>query len=351
MRILHTADVHLAADESATMDALDAVLAAAADRDADLLTVGGDLFDSEADAERLRPDLRDRFSGLSHPVLTIPGNHDAAAFREDLFFGEDFRPAVAEPFEHVAFPDAGVRVTCLPYTPRPTEDLLVDLREREPFQGTEILLLHCSLEAPFSDRVVGAEEELRYFPVGAETLAELDFAYYLAGHYHSPRRVALSNGGTFVYPGTPASVTRSETGRRNVADLDTADGRIGLRAIETFHYDELTVTVLPGEADRAVAEVEDWVEARRDRDVAAEITVTGHVAMPEAAFEAALADASGGVPVDNRTTGVERVLHHPLYRAFQDELAERDLPEDLERAVRERTLRVFSELHSGERLS
>lgn len=349
-RILHTADVHLAADHPERREALEAVLQLAEAEDADLVTVGGDLFDSDVDAGSLRPQLRDLFADRPYQVLTIPGNHDEAAFQDDLFFGEDFQPAVADPFEHVFLGDDEVRVTCLPYTRRATEDLLVEFAEREPYEGTEILLLHCSLDAPFGDRVVGDEEE-RYFPISKETLAELDFDYYLAGHYHSAHRVELPNGGSFAYPGTPASVTRGETGPRNVALLDTEADRLELRTLETFHYDHLEVTVAPGEEDRALAEVESWVGAREDRNVEAELTVTGHVTTDESDFADDLEAASGAVPVTNDTAHVGRVVAHPLYQSFEDRLAERDLEDDLEDAVRSRTLRVFSDLVSGGRLS
>lgn len=113
---LHTADVHFAAVHPERLEALVTVLVRAESEDADLLTIGGALFDSEVDADELRGELRDRFSDLPFTVLTDPGNHDEEAFREDLFFGEDFTAAVDEPFEHYTV--AGdVRLACLPYTP------------------------------------------------------------------------------------------------------------------------------------------------------------------------------------------------------------------------------------------
>lgn len=66
------------------------------------------------------------------------------------------------------------------YPPRPTEDLPVELTEREPFYGTEILLLHCSLGAPFADCTVGDEDARPYFPAeyeGGATLGAPHLAY------------------------------------------------------------------------------------------------------------------------------------------------------------------------------
>lgn len=348
-RICHTADVHLARDGPERREALEAVLDAAVEADADLVTIGGDCFDSEADAEALRGDLRSTFADLPFQVLAIPGNHDEAAYRDDVFFGQAFEAAVGEPFEHVYPPETDLRVTCLPYTPRADEELLVSLADRDPFDGDEILLLHCSLEAPF-DGDAGDETDQRYFPVTESALAELDFDAVLAGHYHSAHEVSLSGGGTFVYPGTPASVTRSETGPRTVAILDTDREAVERHRLGTFHYDHLDVEVAPGEEAAAVERVEDWVEERRDRRVEASITVTGHLSGDEADFAASLAAASGDVPVENRTTSVDAILSHPLYRDFEARLAERDLDDDLAADVRDRTLRAFSELASEGRL-
>lgn len=344
-RLLHTADVHLAADHPERRDALDQVIGRAEEDDVDVLTIGGDLFDSEVDADELRPELRDRFSDLPFPIVAIPGNHDEEAFREDLFFGENFQPAVDEPFEHVTVAGGEVCLTSLPYTPRPTEDLLVEFNEREPFDGTEILLLHCSLEAPFADRTVGNEEAQRYFPIGKATLAELGFDYYLAGHYHSAHRVELPNGGTFVYPGSPASVTRSETGQRSTALLDTDADTLELPVLDTFHYDHKEFEVVPGEEDRMIEAVEEWATQRAGRNVDATITVTGHVDTDETSFEEALDDASGAIPLDNLATSASPVLSNPLYQSFLEELEACDFDDDsLREAVEQRTIRVFSEL-------
>lgn len=343
-KVLHTADVHLSSDRPERRDALDTVLEVAVSEEVDLLTIGGDLFDSEIDTDELRGDLRERFSDLPFSIIAIPGNHDEEAFREDLFFGEDFQPAVEEPFEVNNVTD-DLRLVCLPYTTRPTEELLVEFKDREPFEGTDILLLHCSLEAPFADRDVGDEETQRYFPIGKETLAELDFDHYLAGHFHSAHRVELPNGGTFVYPGTPASITRGETGQRSVVLLDTESDRLDLPTIDTFHYDQCEFEVFPGEEEAIIERIEAWVTDRVGRNVEASITVTGHVDTDEQSFDVALDDASGSIPVDNQTTSVSTVLANPLYQSFEEELQARDLEDDtLQEAVRQRTGRVFSEL-------
>ena len=57
-RLLHTADVHLRADAPERLDALRECLVLAESTAVDVVTIGGDLFDSPEDAEALRPTLR-----------------------------------------------------------------------------------------------------------------------------------------------------------------------------------------------------------------------------------------------------------------------------------------------------
>lgn len=322
VQILHTSDIHLTPDAKERHTALETVLSRADAIDADLVTIGGDLFDSDVAAERLRDSLRTLFSDRSYPILTIPGNHDAEAFRSNLFFGEAFRPATETPFEQVIIDD--IRITALPYTPQATDDLLVGLRERESFDGAEALLLHCSLEAPVQGGV-GDEGDQRYFPITKEELAELGFEYYLAGHYHSQHRTELSNGGTFVYPGTPASVTRKETGRRTAVRIDTdAAQDVTLEPLNSFHYDALELRVTPGEEDRVLDEIQSQVAIWDGRHVEPEISVDGFTEMDETAFSEALRDVSGDVAVENSTRTVEHILTHPLFETFQQRLTQRE---------------------------
>lgn len=351
-RLLHTADVHLSTDAPERSEALAETLEVAEAEAVDIVTVGGDLFDSERDSDALRPDLRQLFSDRPYDVLTIPGNHDEAAFSADLHYGESVTAVVGEPYEHVTGPDGTVRITCVPYTAAAVDEVLIALADREPFDGVEVLLLHCSLEAPFQDVSEGDEATHRYFPVTRETLADLDFDYYLAGHYHSTHHVELPNGAPFVYPGTPASVTRTETGPRTVALVDTATHQVSFERLEAFYYDALDLTVTPGEADAVLDEIAAWVADRRDRNVDAAITVSGHVAMAETAFQRELDEVTEGVSVENRTTGVREVLAHPLFEEFEGKLEAREFEDESLRAdVRTRAIRIFSALSAGGQLS
>jgi DNA repair exonuclease SbcCD nuclease subunit len=346
-RVIHTADVHLSEDHPERKETLEKVLELGDEEGVDAVTVGGDLFDSDRDSESLRPELRETFSDRSYDVITIPGNHDEQAFNGDLHFGECFRAAGQEPYGSI---DIGeLRVTYIPYTQRRSEEVLKEVAGREPHEGPEALMLHCSLEAPFDTTSEGEGEERRYFPVTREALADLDFDYYLSGHFHSPHRLNLPNGSVFIYPGTPASVTSKEEGLRNVALLDTEEGNIDLLQLDTFHYDSLELSVSPGEEQEVVEEVSDWVNEREGRNAELSVRVSGHTELGEGEFADALEEGAADVELHNDTTGVEEVLSDPLFKRFESKLDEFDFDKTdvTYDEVRERTISIFSELKRG----
>lgn len=341
MRILHTADLHLREDDSRTVDALEAVLAAAAENEVDLLTIGGDLFDSPADAESLRPRLRELFSGNPFDILAIPGNHDADVYRENLNFGNDIEILTGSPIATAEFGD--LEFVGVPFTSSMDEELFSALEDASTGED-QILLLHCTLDIGFHAGEVG-EEEGRYLPVTKATLAELDYDLVLAGHIHSRvREVPLDNGGTFVYPGSPVSHSTSETGRRHAILVETDTGDISTVPLDTFYHDSFSALVRPGEEDEVLAAIEDWVARREGDDCELSITVEGFIDRDENEFRAELDRVSGPVEPRDETQNATPVLEHPLYRRFEERLGERDdVPVD-EDVVRQRVIEVLSRL-------
>jgi DNA repair exonuclease SbcCD nuclease subunit len=351
--VLHTADVHLTADAHERREALEEIMGVAEDEEVDVVTIGGDLFDKPSDVENLRTNLRNElFSDKPFEVLLIPGNHDIEAFRSDVFFGESCEVVTEKPFSHWISPEEDLRITALPYHEKVEDDLVLALKNRQEFEGTEILLLHCSLEAPFDRYETGDEDDYRYFPVSKELLNEWGFDYYLAGHYHSHHEVPLSNGSTFFYPGTPASTKRTETGKRRVVLLDTESSKdIEYISLGAFHYANQEFTVEPGNEESTLDRIDEWVKENAVESAEASVRVEGFVEMGEAEFNENLKEATGKVEFENETRSIEEILSHPLYISFKQELNEvseqEDWTEDTVDGVQKRTMEVFTELVAG----
>lgn len=340
--LLHTADVHLDADIPARIEALSTVLDDAASRGVAAVTIGGDLFDDPDSVDTLRPRLRSElFADREFEIVVIPGNHDAAGFRGDTFFGAACTALVTEPFSHHEIPAIECRITGVPFVGQPNEDFILDLADREPYPGTEVLLIHCTLDAGLAQAATGAEAAHRYCPITAAEVAELDFDYILAGHFHDARQEQLSSG-TFVYPGTPVSTRSSETGRRHTAVVDVDAGTVDFEPLETFHYVAQQFDVLPGEERALFERVEEWVATNARASAEATVRVDGFHELDEAAFHDRLQTATGPASVEDRTVTARRLQAHPVYRAFADRLSETDWDAETRAAVRRRTLRAMN---------
>lgn len=344
--LVHTADVHLRPDTDERLAALDEVLTIATEHDADVLTIGGDLFDRPEDVEQLRSDLRNRFfTDRSFEIILIPGNHDVEAFRGDLFFGDSCTViADEEYFGTWVSPDEDLRIVGIPYRETVTDELLLALNDREEFDGTDVLLFHGSLDAPINADA-GNEDAYRYFPVTEELLTELGFDYYLAGHYHGPHQLQFDTGAEFAYPGTPASTRTSETGRRRVVRL--ADDGLNFESLDTIHYLEKRVTVTPGEEDAVITELDEWVQTAVSPTANPSVIVEGVIDQSETEFSDRLYEVVDPDWIANRTVSADHVTSHPVLQEFEQRLADKEWDEETKDAVWTRTLRVASEIASS----
>jgi len=246
VKVLHTADLHLKEYADERWDALLHLLEVARKESVDLLAVSGDLFDRDADAEKLRHMLRPLFSGTGFKVAIVPGNHDSGSYSRGMFFGED-AAVISDP--DVPLRCGEVLVWGLPFEPLDRVGViqrLHSLAAKLPPDSCNMLLYHGELlDAFFSRADLGEEGIHRYMPVKLSSFRELNLHYVLAGHFHSGFRVwRIENGAFFVYPGSPVSITRRETGPRK-ANLFQAGQPPREYTLHTPHYEELLVELDP----------------------------------------------------------------------------------------------------------
>jgi DNA repair exonuclease SbcCD nuclease subunit len=224
MRVLHFADVHLdrpfvgsgiedaRARRRELRDAVDRCLAVAREREVDVITIGGDLWEDE----HVTPDtlrwVADRLARADVPVVAVAGNHDPLS--------------PGGPYERAPF---GNTVCVLPAGPDLTEQRIGDLsvwgmswrrglpltaaaidRFRVPKDGRRhILLLHGTC-GPYLDAA--------HCPFTADAVRRAGFAICLAGHLHG----GGTRGDFVVYPGSPEPLSRGEDGRHTVAIIELA---------------------------------------------------------------------------------------------------------------------------------
>ncbi len=256
MKILHTADIHLRTIDDERWNALVTLIKLGKNEQVDVIAVSGDLFNSGADADTIRAELRGLFSNNSFKILLLPGNHDQDVYEGGRYFGDDavVMNDVSKPF---MFED--ICIWGLPYIPAGTEEVLRALRSFKELLDTQkshILLYHGELiDAFFSRLDFGEEGAGRYMPLRLSYFNGLDFTYVLAGHFHTRFDVrSLPNGGFFVYPGSPVSISSRETGRRKVNIFEVGKSPEG-RTIDTPFYEEVVVALSPSDKQKPVERV------------------------------------------------------------------------------------------------
>ncbi|MHC5038794.1 MAG: metallophosphoesterase family protein [Planctomycetota bacterium] len=257
MKILHTADVHLKAFQDERWKALEHLIERGKSEGIGLFAISGDLFDKDVDAENLRHKIRALFSGTGYPIAIIPGNHDAESFPPDLYFGADvvLFTGLDKPLELDE-----VRIFGLPFEPLEGMDLLAKLHAARPRftdDKKNILLYHGELlDAVFARGDFGEEGENRYMPAKLAYFKDLNLDYVLAGHFHSRFDIrVIEPGRFFVYPGSPVSITRKETGLRK-ANLFEVGKPPQEHPLDTPHFETVNVLLDPADPSPPADRVE-----------------------------------------------------------------------------------------------
>jgi len=246
MRILHTADIHLREYEDNRWKTLQKLIEIGKKERIEVFVISGDLFDKGIDAETLRPKIREIFSNSGFKIILIPGNHDSESYKSGMYFGEDtiILTHLNEPFECKE-----VRIWGLPFEPIEEERILEklhSLRNNLSPDKKNILLYHGELlNASFSGKDFGEEGKRGYMPIKLSYFKDLNIDYVLAGHFHSKFDLwKLENGGYFVYPGSPISITKREIGQRKVNIFEVGKPPEEY-PLDTPHFEEVNIKFDP----------------------------------------------------------------------------------------------------------
>ncbi|HZX67536.1 MAG TPA: metallophosphoesterase, partial [Candidatus Elarobacter sp.] len=206
--IVHAADVHLetaftevrggARRRAALADAFVRIIDLALERRADVLTIGGDLYEAQRAGPQTARFIFTQLARFGGPVLVAPGNHDPYA--AGALYARDDRPpnlrVFAEP-AWSAFPVApDVTIYGFGHAPAEPGRPFAGARFNRP--GTRIALVHGSDE----DRCPPGKRATAPFTVAEIVAAGADLA--LSGHYHGGTVVCDEDGRPrLAYPGSP----------------------------------------------------------------------------------------------------------------------------------------------------
>lgn len=324
MRVLHTADIHLRNDSDPRWQALTAVLDKAKEIEADVVTIGGDLFDRDVDAQQMKTALRALFEASGQRILVLPGNHDNKGIRAGDFYGEQVT-VMADARQPVDIGD--VRFVALPFSDGGADRTLERLYAADELCAGEVgkcnvLLYHGELLDLVPGGGAFGEEEPDYMPTRLASFDHVGFDYVLAGHFHRSFAVHRYEGGYFVYPGSPVSITVKETGRRHAGVIDVGEPPRS-EPLDTRHFEQLTVHLDPFDATHPIDVVDERLRGAHSH---AQVLLTlegfvdlGALGLTETEFYNEVKKAIARWPVKDvepRWQDVRDVIDHELFKKF-----------------------------------
>jgi DNA repair exonuclease SbcCD nuclease subunit len=246
LTIVHCADVHLettfpetrggAGRRKALADAFVRIVDEAIGRNADVLTIGGDLYEAERAGPQTFRFLSEQFARFGKPVYIAPGNHDPHA-PNSLLSRRDVPENVHvfnEPKWRACALAPNVWLWGFGHTPgepgRPFAGARFDRG------GVQIALAHGSDESrcPPGKRATAPFSTAEVVAAGASLL--------LTGHYHGGYVVSQDGRPVFAYPGSPEPIKFGE-GAAHGALVVAIDGNsIDVRALPTARTRALDVS-------------------------------------------------------------------------------------------------------------
>jgi predicted phosphodiesterase len=350
MKILHTADIHLRQTGDSRWEALEHLIQTARDHSVALLVISGDLFDRKIDVPGLKGPLRDLFQQEKVEVVILPGNHDVHAIDEGDYFGDN----VTVLGRSDRFCDIGkVRLFGLPFEKIDGEKIIEKLlwiRQNTRTDAANILLYHGELlDMVYARDGFGDEDVTTYMPVRLSYFDGLGLDYVLAGHFHTTFDVRKYRNGYFVYPGSPVSITRKETGARK-ANLFEVGGQPMPIELGTAYFDDVVVRLNPMSREDPIEEIEKRIGScgKKARIV---LEVTGFVdftslGKDESEFAkqiGALITARGVEYVSHQWNDVGLVLQSDLYVRCMQGLDAKELDDDQKERVKEMIMESMME--------
>ncbi len=319
MKILHTSDIHIREFEDDSWRTFESLVKIGTREEIDVFVISGDFFDKKVSFVRLYPEIRPLLNSVEYEFVIIPGNHDENAFAVDAFLGEKVKVLrkLTEPFEY-----ENVRFFGFPFTNITSGQVRNNLRKIKDLTDedkTNILLFHGELlDHSFAGSDFG-DEESNYMGLRLSFLSDLNIQYVLAGHFHTNfQTYEFDSKGFFVYPGSPVSITRKETGKRavNIFEVGKAPSPY---PIDTPYYEQMRFSVYPDEDQNQIIEkIKDKIKGF-SKEAKILVSLTGYTDEGEEEFHKRireLEDEVRNLETTNRVKGIKRLYEDELFMAF-----------------------------------
>jgi len=235
LRIVHCSDVHLetvfpdtrggTARRRALEDAFVRIVDLAIEREADVFTIGGDLYEAERFGPQATRFLFEQFERFAKPVFVAPGNHDphvptSPLARTDL-------PANVRVFNEAAWREYPLTesISLYGYGHTPAEPGRPFADARFERGDVRIALVHGSDEdrCPPGKRATAPFTKAEVLASGATVL--------LTGHYHGGYIARDDGRPVIVYAGSPEPIKFGEADVHGAAFVTIDDGRVAVELV------------------------------------------------------------------------------------------------------------------------
>ncbi len=299
LTIVHAADVHLetifaevrggSRRRAALADAFVRIVDLAIARNADILTIGGDLFESQRAGPQTARFIYEQFTRFGRPVFIAPGNHDPYAARS--LYARDDKPANVRVFAEAAwaaFPLAD-DITLYGFGHTPAEPGRPFAGARFDRPGVRIALVHGSDE----DRCPPGKRATAPFTTAEITAAGATVV--LAGHYHAGYVVESAGCPVLAYPGSPEPIRFGEGGNHGALVISVVAGGVRAEAvpIAQTRLPEVDVRVDGATSERAVIAAVDAAVESYGRSDYVRVRLMGAVSPATRIDRTLLADRCG----------------------------------------------------------
>jgi DNA repair exonuclease SbcCD nuclease subunit len=247
LTIVHAADVHLetvftgvhggSRRRAALANAFTRIIDLALERAADVLTIGGDLYEAGRAGPQTARLINDELRRFGRPVYIAPGNHDP--YTAHSLYARDDKPANVRVFADpvwAAFPlAADVTLYGFGHTPAEPGRPFANARFERP--GVRIALVHGSDEerCPPGKRATAPFTSAEIRAAGA-TVA-------LCGHYHGGYVHADAHGPVLAYPGSPEPIRFGERDAHGALVVTVDADRIAIEPVQLARTRLLEVAV------------------------------------------------------------------------------------------------------------
>jgi len=187
-------------------------------------------------------------------------------------------------------------------------------------------------------------------PVKLSYFKDLNIDYVLAGHFHSNFQVRrLENGGYFVYPGSPLSLTKRETGQRKV-NIFNLGGPPGEYLLNTPYLEEVNIIFDPLKKKIPLEIVKKHLESFPP-EARIILTIKGYINSKEIKMNESelveeikkIASNRCAEPPKFEFKDIQRILEDELFKKLLHKFEQADYDEKKKRQMRDIAIKAMSE--------